>query len=404
MIIMLRFEIKKIFLKPLNKIIIGVLLAVTVLGAVLAIKDVQYITNSGEQLTGISAGQHLREDIEKWEGTLDDDLLKKVIQKNDEINKKSSGDEAYRQKQGIDGIREMINVSFSGMNNYDYYVADNISENEVGNLYEKRISGLKDWLNSEDVKGTFTQEEEQYLIDKFEELETPFYYEYTEGWKALLDSPFLPTLLLIVVVGIGFLVSGIFSDEFRYKAESIFYSTKLGRNKAIMSKMGAGCLTITVVYWASMILYSLIILFALGFDGMDSTIQSGATNWFSMYNLTYLQAYLLVMIGGYIGCFFILMLSMFVSAVSRSTVFEITIPFIFACIPMFLGRISFFARIITLFPDMLLRINMEFKSFLLYSVGGHITSVYGILFPCYFILSLVFIPLIYQVYKKLEVK
>lgn len=132
---MLRFEIKKIFLKPLNKIIIGVLLAVTVLGAVLAIKDVQYITNSGEQLTGISAGQHLREDIEKWEGTLDDDLLKKVIQKNDEINKKSSGDEAYRQKQGIDGIREMINVSFSGMNNYDYYVADNISENEVGNLY-----------------------------------------------------------------------------------------------------------------------------------------------------------------------------------------------------------------------------------------------------------------------------
>ena len=259
MIIMLRFEIKKIFLKPLNKIIIGVLLAVTVLGAVLAIKDVQYITNSGEQLTGISAGQHLREDIEKWEGTLDDDLLKKVIQKNDEINKKSSGDEAYRQKQGIDGIREMINVSFSGMNNYDYYVADNISENEVGNLYEKRISGLKDWLNSEDVKGTFTQEEEQYLIDKFEELETPFYYEYTEGWKALLDSPFLPTLLLIVVVGIGFLVSGIFSDEFRYKAESIFYSTKLGRNKAIMSKMGAGCLTITVVYWASMILYSLCI-------------------------------------------------------------------------------------------------------------------------------------------------
>ena len=70
MIIMLRFEIKKIFLKPLNKIIIGVLLAVTVLGAVLAIKDVQYITNSGEQLTGISAGQHLREDIEKWEEQL----------------------------------------------------------------------------------------------------------------------------------------------------------------------------------------------------------------------------------------------------------------------------------------------------------------------------------------------
>ena len=51
-------------------------------------------------------------------------------------------------------------------------------------------------------------------------METPFYYEYTDGWAALLQN--ISTYILILALVIGFFVSGIFLDEFQTKADSIF--------------------------------------------------------------------------------------------------------------------------------------------------------------------------------------
>lgn len=401
---MLKFEIKKILLKPLNKIILIALLLVTIAGGFLAIQDVRYETADGDVLKGIVAAQQYRVKMQEYSGVLDNNMLMKVIEKNQELNKNNSEDEAYRKKQGLNHIRELINLSFSPMKTYDYYTADHISKDEVVNFYANRVDNLKEWLNSEAGQGQLSKNEEAYLMEQFEKLETPFQIQYAKGWEALLDSGFLPTLLLITVVCIGFLVSGIFSDEFKYHAESIFFSTQLGRNKAVLSKIKAGIITTTFVYWAVIILYTLIILIALGFDGANNIIQTCPSYWDSMYNLTYGQTYFIVVIGGYIGTFFILLLAMLISALTHSTVFAITIPFIFSCIPLFLGRISFLSRIITLFPDKLLRINTELDDFLLYDIGGNIFSIYHILFLLYFILCLVCIPLIYQIYKKAEVK
>ena len=58
------------------------------------------------------------------------------------------------------------------------------------------------------------------MIQKYEDLETPFYYEYMDGWAALLQN--ISTFILILALVIGFFVSGIFSDEFQAKADSIF--------------------------------------------------------------------------------------------------------------------------------------------------------------------------------------
>ena len=46
--------------------------------------------------------------------------------------------------------------------------------------------------------------------------------------------------ILILALVIGFLVSGIFSDEFQTKADAIFFSARLGRNKGVLSKIVAG--------------------------------------------------------------------------------------------------------------------------------------------------------------------
>lgn len=409
---MLLFEVKKVLSKPLNKAALLILAAVLIIGSFLTIRDVQYIDADGISSIGISAARHLQEEKNQWEGYLTEDVLKSVIQENTAVSTSpearsddiQENNKAAAMGQGISDIREMINLAFGKIDNYDYYRINNVSEDEVGSLYEQRIAGLKNYLNRDDVTDTFSEDEKEWLINKYESLDTPLYYEYADGWKALLDSQYLPTLMMITVLIIGFLVSGTFSDEFTWKADSIFFSARLGRGKAVLSKMGAGFLITTVLYWSVVLLFGLIVLAVLGFGGGGCAVQTGVSNWNSIYNITYFQDYLLSTFGGYIGSLFIVTLAMLVSAKTHSTVFAITIPFILTCIPPFVGRLEAFARIMTLFPDQLLSINKNLEDFSLYHIGGNIFGGVTVIIPLYLILFCLVFPILFIVYRRTQIK
>ena len=409
---MLLFEVKKVLSKPLNKAALLILAAVLIIGSFLTIRDVKYIDADGNSSTGFSAARHLQEEKNQYEGYLTEDVLKKVIEANAAVNSSpeaqsddiQENNKAAAKGQGFADIREMINLAFGEIDNYDYYRINSVSEDEVGSLYEQRISGLKNYLNRDDVTEAFSEDEKEWLINKYGRLDTPLYYEYADGWKALLDSQYLPTLMMITVLIIGFLVSGIFSDEFTWKADSIFFSAKLGRGKAVLSKMGAGFLITTVLYWSVVLLFGFIVLAVLGFGGGGCAVQTGVSNWNSIYNITYFQDYLLTTFGGYIGSLFIVTLAMLVSAKTHSTVFAITIPFIITCIPPFVGRLEAFARIMTLFPDQLLSINKNLEDFSLYHIGGNIFGSVSVIIPLYLILFCLIFPILFIVYRRTQIK
>lgn len=409
---MLLFEVKKALSKPLNKAALLVLVAVLIIGSFLTIRDVQYIDADGNSSIGISAARHLQEEKNHWEGYLTEDVLKSVIQENTAVSTspESQSDDVQESNkaaamgQGISDIREMINLAFGEIDNYDYYRINTVSEDEVGSFYEQRIAGLKNYLNRDDVAEAFSEDEKEWLINKYESLDTPLYYEYADGWKALLDSQYLPTLMMVTVLMIGFLVSGIFSDEFTWKADSIFFSARLGRGKAVLSKMGAGFVITTVLYWSVILLFGFIVLSVLGFGGGECAVQTGISNWNSIYNITYFEDYLLSAFGGYIGSLFIVTLAMLVSAKTHSTVFSITIPFILTCIPPFVGRLEAFARIMTLFPDQLLSINKNLEDFSLYHIGDNILGGVTVIIPLYLILFCLVFPLLFIVYRRTQIK
>lgn len=64
---------------------------------------------------------------------------------------------AYAKKQGISSITDVINRAFSEYRDYNYYAADDVSDDEVGTIYERRISTLKEWFDSGEE--TFTQKD-----------------------------------------------------------------------------------------------------------------------------------------------------------------------------------------------------------------------------------------------------
>lgn len=403
---MLKFEIKKIFSKAMNKIVLCVLVALVLLGSFLTLKDIRYVKADGTVVTGFSAARELRKVQNEWKGELNEEILQKVLRENHSIIEEEGGlesEKAYARTQGFLDIKEMINDALVGFEEYDYYKVDNLDGMEKTGIYEKRIADLKDWLEKGEGKDMFSKAEKQFLIQKWEELKTPFYYEYAAGWIALLEeSQILPTLLCIITVIAGFLVAGVFSDEFSNKSDAVFFSSRYGRNKAVAAKVGAGIVITTLIYWGAVLAYSLIVLGFTGFGGANIPIQ--LVDWKSMYNLTFIQKYFLVVGCGYVGCLFILGIAMFVSVMTRSSLFAIAAAFGISCIPMFLGRISFLSKAINFFPDMLLRISPEMDEFLIYNVGGKMMGLFDFLPLIYIVLYILLLPVLYYVYKRTEVK
>ncbi|HIW83769.1 MAG TPA: ABC transporter permease [Candidatus Dorea gallistercoris] len=406
--VMLLFEVKKVLTKPLNKAALLILAAVFVIACVLTIRYVDYTDQDGNTVTGISAAHGLREMKNQWAGDVTEDVIREAVRQNAAINASDEAlsediqeqNKAYGKKQGFEDIREMLNMSFSGIKQYDYYTADNLTEDEAAGLYEQRLQSLKDYLDSGQVD--FTENEKEYLLQNYGEFETPVHYEYAEGWMALMDSAYFITLMMILVLILGFLVSGIFSDEFAWKADAIFFSSRTGRGRAILAKMGAGLLIITVLYWGVVLLFAGVVLAALGAGGGDCPVQ--IWNWYSIYNITYFQDYLLSAVGGYIGALFILILSMLASARTHSTVFAITIPFALTCVAPFLGRVDTFSKPLRLFPDQLLQICANLRDFELYEIGGKVLRQVDVLIPMYLILAVAIFPLLYVVYRRSQVK
>lgn len=403
---MFRFEIKKVFSKPKNKLAVILLLIALVITSILTINRVEYVDENGDHSVGIAASRNLREAKNKWAGYLTEDILRKVLEENRTINNSKEAlsdeiveqDKAYAKKQGIEGILDVINSAFSEFRDYNPYAADHVLDNEVGEIYERRISTLKNWLDTGEE--AFTKEEKDFLIQNYENLKTPFYYEYIDGWSALLQN--ISTFILILALVIGFLVSGIFSDEFQTKADSIFFSTKLGRNKGVLSKMGVGFMITSVFYLFFVLLYTGIVLLVLGTDGANCPIQLDL--WRSVYNITILQAYLLIVLGGYVGTLFASLLAMLISAITHSTTTAIIVPFVVLCAFPFLSRIITLPQLCSFFPDQLLEIYIDVKESGLINLGGKVTTIASFIIPLYAIICLILQPVLYKIYRKAEIK
>lgn len=99
----------------------------------------------------------------------------------------TENNKAFSKKQGFSDIRDMINRAFGEFQSYNYYQADRVTQEEIGSFYVRRTNNLIEWLKSDEQENRYSEQEQQFLIVQYEKLETPFYYEYADGWVALLE-------------------------------------------------------------------------------------------------------------------------------------------------------------------------------------------------------------------------
>lgn len=406
---MVWFEIKKVLSRKSGKIALALLGVIVLFISYWTVYEVDWVNEQGVTEHGIGAVRSNRKAKKEWAGDLTVERLRQVLAENDRINHTpeaqstdvTENNMAYGWRQGYEDIRSLIIRAFCSFDEYDYYRVDMLTPEEMENFYPNRIRGLEEWLEQEDIKEQFSQEEKEFLVEQYEALETPLRYDYSDGWQQLLQ--YAPAILMITALFLGFLTAGIFSGEFSWKSDAVFFSSRCGRDRAVRAKLLAGFLLVTAVYWTAFLVYSGIVLAFLGADGAGCPIQSYMGGWKSMYCITFFQEYLLVALGGYVGNLFLMFLTMLVSAKTKSTVVAVLVPFVLIFLPSFLVDIPGWGKILGLFPDQLLQMNQVVKYFNLYELGGKVVGAARILPVLYAGLTILLPPALYRVYRKKEI-
>ncbi len=403
------YEIKKAVLCRGGKLTLLVFACVIAVSCWLATMWVEWMNEKGEWETGPEAAGKLRAARQEWTGYLDEEKLAEVIA---ELNRITSLPEytskdfhergrIHHSLQAIAPIRKMFVFAYSpGYQEVDETVVDRLTPADAASFYDNRVRLLKEGIYDENQMLSYqlSERQKQYLISEYEKLETPFYYNYTAGWDQMLSNSYV--LILLSSLVLGFLVAGIFSNEFKWKADAVFFSSCYGRNKATVSKILAGFVLITVLYWLGIGIYTLFSLCYIGFDGGNCPIQF--SYWKSFYRLTNVQAYLLVVAGGYIGNLFIAFLAMWVSAKTQSSVIAVTVPFFAIALPdMLKGTgIQWLDALVALLPDKLMQLSTVIQTLDTYDFGFVIVGRVFVLLMLYGTLAAALAPMLYRTYRR----
>lgn len=160
---------------------------------------------------------------------------------------------------------------------------------------------------------------------------------------------------------------------------------------------------VTGLYWSAVLVYTLLTLGCLGFDGWNCPIQIDL--WKVFYHLKLWQAWVLTAVGGYIGSLFFVFLTMWVSAKTRSSLFAVTVPFLLIFLPSFLDNLNIdkLSKFLGLFPDQLLQIYQALRYFYVYETGGKVFNAMTLLMVIYSLLTVVLAPMMYRDFRRKEI-
>ena len=382
----------------MNKILLIAALLLAVLFSVFAISGVRYIVSDGTVYKGIGAARLLSAEKNQWKGELTPDVLAEIVSEEKAIDAQYPGDEGvsddvYAQKeQSYMDIEDMINSMLSKEDDYNPYAIRSLTKGQAQDIYAIRQSNIKQVIKEEAT----TSEQQKYLKTLYQKEKTPFYYEAAESWKAI--SLLGEEYSLVIVLLVGFLAAGIFSDEFQYKADAIFFSTKCGRTKAVHAKIRSGLIITTIVYWICMAVYTAISLSVMGVGGVHTSIQ---TEWcYGIYSMTYGQYYLTILLSGFIASLLSASIAMLLSAQLHSATIASCIPFVLFCVSPFLGRAIPFHTFFNLTPDQLMNVCNSVKNVIVYQMGQTVFRPIPFVMGFYLILAIVMLPLTYRVFHR----
>ena len=399
--LMLKYELKKIFSKRMNQVLLAAVLVVTIIYSGMAIGSMRYTDEKGQDHTGIEAGRLLAEDINQWKGELTAEKISEVI--ND--YKTSSAEypdgipdtEYGRTIQSYYDIYSFVINVMTPDSEWNESVVDQLSDEQLQDIYTIYQDNMKKMAEE---YGT-TPEKRSYLENIYEKIEIPLTFAAKDSWDTMATYAQIYVLLLAVII--GFLAAGIFSGEFRPGTEDVFLAAKYGRSKAIKNKIIAGILVATVTYWIGAGILSFISFAVMGTSGFFTPYQ--IDDPYSIYVMTFGEYYLLILVGGYIATIFCAALIMLVTVKMHTLNLAVCIPFFLLCMMPFIARaLPAFDAFFNMLPTVLTNIFNAVRTPILFQFGPFVFRQISFLMFLYIVLFIVLLPFIYRSYSRYGLK
>ena len=144
-----------------------------------------------------------------------------------------------------------------------------VNPDKLTDFYERREQAIDDFLENSGQVGV----EKEYLLNMEQKVETPFQYEWVEGWSQLLGSV-VADLGIVMALFLAITLSPLFAGEWHDNTSSLVLTTKNGWGKVAFAKILTG-LAFTVEFFVILVIPSIIsqMLF-MGTSGWDMPIQN----------------------------------------------------------------------------------------------------------------------------------
>ena len=177
---MLKYELKKIFSKRINQVLLAAVLVVTIIYSGMAIGSMSYTDEEGQDHTGIEAGRLLAEDKNQWKGDLTPEVISQVIKDYKELSAKYPDglpDEEWgKQVQSYYDIYSFVIDVMTPDSEWNESVVYQLSDEQLQDIYTIYQDNMK---NMAEEYGT-TPEKRSYLDFLFNRMGARRIYAYVE--------------------------------------------------------------------------------------------------------------------------------------------------------------------------------------------------------------------------------
>ena len=258
--------------------------------------------------------------------------------------------------------------------NYDGKSIQNLSDEEIGNFYLRRLSNIRTMLEAGQMIH-YTQEEIERFMQSAGQV-SEIQFGYAEGWKVLNDgmNVFVPMLLILISV----LLLPLFGIDPKSNMTELYRSTKYGKMPLDHARVLAAYIIGAFLYLAGIVLHFVIKMLPFGLKGWNQCIQSNIKTFFSLYNITNLQQFLLNIMVGLVALLFAVSFLLLVTVIMER-IMTSAVVFVFFWILLLLFEQMYLWSVNHYFANFM---PLRMTSFSHYYVGNEIYRVFGSSLSC----------------------
>jgi ABC-type transport system involved in multi-copper enzyme maturation permease subunit len=302
--------------------------------------------------------------------------------------------------QPYDSVLSLLRRNYSPTGRYDYYILSSVSDEMINRFYEMRHAKIQEIVNMDYSYGNYSPTQKEFISNKDSKIETPFSYDYTDGWSDILQRGFF-TVFLLIGLAVCVIIAPIFAYEYQTGADAVVLSSRFGRKRVIHAKILAGFLVSNGIFFFATAFFMIITFTAYGIQGWNASFQ--ILSFTSFYNLTILQVFLCGLLLNYLIVMAVMSITMLLSSVCKTSFSAVIISTLWVFVPLFIPSSKsskVFNYIINLLPAKALDTYTVFSVYDVYSFGQTVISLPIVILLFSAFIVLIALPLAHQSFRR----